>query len=449
MKILIIGGGGREHALAWKISQSKQVDKLFCAPGNAGIENVAECVPIDADDIGALLKFAREKSIDLTVVGPEGPLSEGIVDRFEKKGLAVFGPSKKAAQIEASKSFAKRLMTKYGIPTAKARAFTDFAKARAHVEKADLPLVVKADGLAAGKGVLICKTREDAVDAVTLILQDKGFGAAGSRVLIEEFLTGEEASFIAFTDGTTVLPLPASQDHKTIYENDEGPNTGGMGAYSPAPVVDQSLSDKIMDTVMIPAVKAMAAEGRPYKGVLYAGLMIGSDQINVVEFNCRFGDPETQPLLMRLESDLVEVMTAVVEGRLKDISLQIDPRPAICVVMASAGYPGSYKKGMPIAGLENAAKLEDVQVFHAGTAQKRGRSPPPAAGFWGSRPWAIPLRWPSPGRIWPYRKFPWTAPVSERISAKKQWTGSRRRPGCSSSWAAIPICRSWARPPTC
>lgn len=374
MNILIIGGGGREHALAWKIAQSQKLGKLFCAPGNAGIAKVAQCVPIRADDINGLLKFAWSESIDLTVVGPEGPLADGIVDKFEKKGLAVFGPSKKAARIEASKSFAKRLMTKYHIPTAKARTFTDFDKAQAHIDKADLPVVVKADGLAAGKGVLVCKTRKEALEAVTLLLKERRFGTAGSWVLIEDLLTGEEASFIAFTDGTTVLPLPASQDHKTIYENDEGPNTGGMGAYSPAPVVDPSLTDKIMNTIMIPAVRAMTSEGRPYKGVLYAGLMINGDQANVVEFNCRFGDPETQPLLMRLNSDLVEVMMAVVEGRLEGISLQIDPRPAVCVVMASAGYPGSYKTGMPISGLEKASEMDDVQVFHAGTAAKNGKA---------------------------------------------------------------------------
>lgn len=373
MKILLIGGGGREHALAWKIAQSPKVKQIYCAPGNAGIAAIATCVPIDAEDVNALAGFAEKESVDLTVVGPEGPLSTGVVDLFEKKGLRVFGPSKKAAEIEASKSFAKKLMLKHHIPTALGKTFTSVEKAAAYIRSRKSPVVVKADGLAAGKGVVVCKTESEAVDAVKMMLEKKAFGDAGAKVLIEDCLVGEEASFLAFTDGVHVLPLPSSQDHKAIFDNDEGPNTGGMGAYSPAPVVDAAMHDKIMKDIMLPTVRAMAAEGRPYKGVLYAGLMIYRDQVHVVEFNARFGDPETQPLLVRLKSDIVPVMEAVVDGRLDQCRLDIDPRPSVCVVMASKGYPGSYKKGMAISGLENAGKMKDVVVFHAGTAEKGGK----------------------------------------------------------------------------
>jgi len=373
MKILIVGSGGREHTLAWKIVKSPKVKKVYCAPGNAGIKGLAECVSIKADDIAGLAEFAQKEAIDLTVVGPEAPLSEGIVDFFEKKGLNVFGPSKKAAQIEASKSFAKKIMLKYGIPTAMGKTFTGYDKALEYLNLMDTPIVVKADGLAAGKGVLVCKTKKEAAAAVKMVLKDKAFGDAGKKVLIEDCLVGEEASFIAFTDGKNVLPLPTSQDHKTIFDNDKGPNTGGMGAYSPAPVVDASMHDKIMEKVMIPMVNAMAAEGHPYKGVLYAGLMIDRDQVNVVEFNARFGDPEAQPLLMRLKSDIVDLMEAVVDEKLDQYSIAIDPRPAVCVVMASKGYPGSYKKGMVISGLDKVKRMKDVMVFHAGTAEKKGK----------------------------------------------------------------------------
>ena len=373
MKILIVGSGGREHTLAWKISKNRKVKKIFCAPGNVGMEGLAECLPVKADDIIGLAEFAEKELIDLTVVGPEAPLSDGIVDLFEKKGLKVFGPSKKAAQIEASKSFAKKIMLKYGIPTAMGQAFTSYDRALGYINSMKTPIVVKADGLAAGKGVLVCKTKKEAVNAVKMILKDNAFGDAGKKVLIEDCLVGEEASFIAFTDGKHVLPLPTSQDHKTIFDNDKGPNTGGMGAYSPAPVVDAFIHDKIMEKVMIPMVNAMAAEGYPYKGVLYAGLMIDRDQVNVVEFNARFGDPEAQPLLMRLKSDIVELMEAVVDEKLDQCSIEIDKRPAVCVVMASKGYPGSYKKGMPISGLEKVKRMKDVVVFHAGTAGKKGK----------------------------------------------------------------------------
>jgi phosphoribosylamine---glycine ligase len=374
MKVLVIGSGGREHALVWKIAQSPKVKKVFCAPGNAGITGKKiTCVPIGAADIDSLLAFALEKKIDLTAVGPEDPLSKGLTDRFEAAGLKVFGASQKAAAIEYSKSFSKDLMLKYGIPTAWGEAFTNYKKAEAYIKKMGAPIVVKADGLAAGKGVIVCQTVKEALDALKSIMVKKDFGDAGNKVVVEECLVGEEASFLAFTDGKTVLPLPSSQDHKPIYDNDKGPNTGGMGAYSPAPIVDPYMHKRIMNEVMIPTVEAMAAEGCPYKGVLYAGLMIDGDQIKVLEFNGRFGDPEAQPLLMRLKSDLVPVMEAVIDGTLDRAVLEIDERPTVCVVMAAGGYPRSYKKGHPISGLKAAARLKDVMVFHAGTAMKNDK----------------------------------------------------------------------------
>jgi len=368
MKILVIGSGGREHALIWKINQSPKISKIYCAPGNGGIADMAECVPISADDIDKLAEFAKNQSIDLTIVGPEDPLSKGIVDIFEDQGLKVFGASRLAAEIESSKSFAKELMLKYGIPTAKGESFTDYDEAKACIKTMGIPIVVKADGLAAGKGVIVCDTEEMAIDALNRIMIDNAFGDAGKKVVIEECLTGEEASFLAFTDGKTVLPLPSSQDHKPIYDDDKGPNTGGMGAYSPAPVIDRYMHKRIMQEIMIPTVKAMAAEGRPYKGVLYAGLMIDKDQIKVLEFNGRFGDPEAQPLLMRMKNDIVPVMEAIIEERLHECTLDIDERATVCIVMASGGYPGSYEKGMPISGLDKVLDMKDVFVFHAGTA---------------------------------------------------------------------------------
>lgn len=370
MKILVIGGGGREHALVWKIAQSHRVKKIYCAPGNAGIAELARCIPIGAEDINKLVEFAKGEKIDLTVVGPEAPLVAGIVNIFEKEGLRIFGATKEAVAIESSKSFAKYLMEKYSIPTAAGQTFTSYKKAESYIRKMGAPIVVKADGLAAGKGVIVCATEKEAINALNLIMIKKAFGEAGIKVVIEECLTGEEASFLAFTDGQTVLPLPSSQDHKPIYDNDKGPNTGGMGAYSPAPIVDPYLHKKIMEEIMIPAVRAMAAEGRPYKGVLYAGLMIDKDQIKVLEFNGRFGDPEAQPLLIRLKNDLVPIMEAVIEGTLDECRLEIDRRASVCVVMASGGYPGSYQKGLPISGLQNVRRLKDVVVFHAGTAIK-------------------------------------------------------------------------------
>ncbi len=370
MKVLVIGGGGREHALVWKISQSPDVKKIFCAPGNAGISTLATGVPISAEDIDALLAFAQKEGIDLTVVGPEAPLSEGIVDRFEANGLRIFGASQKAAQIESSKSFAKTLMLKYGIPTAAGETFTSYKKAETYIKKTGAPVVVKADGLAAGKGVIVCKTVQEALDALEEIMVKKAFGDAGAKVVVEECLVGEEASFIAFTDGKTIIPLPTSQDHKAVFDGDQGPNTGGMGAYSPAPIVDQYLHKKIVKDVMMPTIKAMAAEGHPYKGVLYAGLMIDRDQVKVLEFNGRFGDPEAQPLLIRMKNDIIPILEATIDGTLANCRIDIDPRASVCVVMASGGYPGPYKKNLPITGLDKAGRMKDVMVFHAGTDKK-------------------------------------------------------------------------------
>jgi len=374
MKILVIGSGGREHALVWKIKQSRKVTEIFCAPGNDGINRIAECVDIAATDVDGLLQFALQKNIDLTVVGPESSLVEGVVDAFENKKLRIFGPTKKAAILEGSKVFTKEFLEKYNIPSASFKVFSDRKKAKKYIERCGAPIVVKADGLAAGKGVIVAKTVKEAKKAVDLIMKEKAFGDAGDRVVVEACLNGEEASFIAFTDGRTILPLPTSQDHKAVYENDEGPNTGGMGAYSPAPIVTDEIADFVINKVMLPTVKGLEAEGRPYKGMLYAGLMIDGDEINVLEFNCRFGDPEAQPLLMRLKSDIVDIFEAAIDGKLENIDMKIDPRPTVCVVMASGGYPGSYEKGKIIKGLTKAAAVKGVEVFHAGTARKNSRT---------------------------------------------------------------------------
>jgi phosphoribosylamine---glycine ligase len=373
MKILVIGSGGREHALVWKIAKSPKVTKIFCAPGNAGIADLATCIPINADDIYKLLEFVQKEKIDFTVVGPEAPLTKGIVDIFEKQGLKIFGASKKAAELEASKSFAKRLMNKYNIPTAKGKTFTSLSKAKQYLDSVGTPIVIKADGLASGKGVFVCATEKDTKQALDEIFTKKAFGDAGKKVVIEKCLKGEEVSFLAFTDGKTVLALPSSQDHKAIFDDDKGPNTGGMGAYSPAPVVTERLHQKIMNEVMIPTVRAMSAEGRKYKGVLYAGLMIDNDNIQVLEFNARFGDPEAQPLLMRLKSDIIPIMEAISEERLHECALEIDDRATVCVVMASGGYPGPYPKGMPISGLDKVKRMRDTYVFHAGTSKDKDR----------------------------------------------------------------------------
>jgi phosphoribosylamine--glycine ligase len=373
MKILIVGGGGREHALAWKVSLSPKVTKIYAAPGNAGIAQLAECVPIKADDISGLLAFARAHAVDLTIVGPEGPLSAGIVDEFTKAGLRIFGPSGRAALIEGSKQFSKDLMKKYEIPTAEYAVFTEKAEAEAYVREKGAPIVVKADGLAAGKGVVVAETVEEALKAVDLIMAQKAFGKAGERVVIEECLKGEEASFMAFSDGKTVLPMASSQDHKRVFDADKGPNTGGMGAYSPAPVVTRKLERQVMDTIMIPTVRAMEKEGRLFKGVLYAGLMIHNGEAKVLEFNARFGDPETQPIMARLDTDLLDIIEAILDGRLSKLEITWKPDSAVCVVIASGGYPGSYDKGREILGLDQAATRNNVIVFHSGTSLRNGR----------------------------------------------------------------------------
>ncbi|WP_025321549.1 phosphoribosylamine--glycine ligase [Deferrisoma camini] len=373
MKVLVVGGGGREHALVWKIAQSPRVTAVFAAPGNAGTAGLARNVPIAADDVDSLLAFAETEGVDLTVVGPEAPLVLGIVDRFRERGLRIFGPTAAAARLEGSKAFAKAAMDRFGVPTAAYREFTDPDEARAYIREQGAPIVVKADGLAAGKGVTVARTVEEALAAVDAMMVDRAFGEAGGRIVVEECLEGEEASFLAFCDGRTVLPMASSQDHKPVFDGDQGPNTGGMGAYSPAPVVSPELFDRIVDTVIRPVVDGLGREGTPYVGVLYAGLMIRGDEVKVLEFNCRFGDPECQPIVMRMKGDLVPVLEACVDGTLDRVDLEWDPRPAVCVVMASGGYPGAYEKGLEIRGLEDAAALDDVVVFHAGTRQEAGK----------------------------------------------------------------------------
>jgi phosphoribosylamine---glycine ligase len=369
MKILIVGSGGREHTLAWKIAQSDLVTDVFAAPGNPGIALEPKCrvVNISAANIPELFKFAQSERIDLTVVGPEVPLCDGLTDYFAQAGLKVFGPSQKAARLEGSKVFTKELFRKYNIATADFEVFTDMTAAEKFINNYSGSMVVKADGLAAGKGVIVCKNREEALESLHGIMRHKWFGDAGDRVVIEECLEGEEASFIAFTDGEHVLPLAGSQDHKAIFDNDAGPNTGGMGAYSPAPVITPEIHDKIMNDVMIPVVKAMEKEGSYYRGFLYAGVMIKNGEPKVLEFNCRMGDPEAQPLLYRMKSDIVPLMLAAMDGTLNSAEISWEPEDAVCVVMASGGYPGSYKKGFPITGIDKADQISGVKVFHAGT----------------------------------------------------------------------------------
>ncbi|MSQ47299.1 MAG: phosphoribosylamine--glycine ligase [Deltaproteobacteria bacterium] len=373
MKILVIGGGGREHALVWKLRQSPRVRKIYCAPGNAGIGELAELVALAPDDIVGLLRFATTERIDLTVVGPEVSLSLGIVDRFTAQGLRIFGPAQQAAQLEVSKAFAKQLMQEQGVPTAAFATFTDPIAARDYVTQVGTPIVVKADGLAAGKGVLICQTVQEAHRAISEIMHGRVFGTAGDRVVIEEFLEGEEASFLAFTDGTTVLPLASTQDHKRIFDNDQGPNTGGMGAYSPAPVVTPALVERIVNEIMLPTIQGLKRRGITYKGILYAGLMIRGASVKVIEFNVRFGDPECQPLMVRLQSDLVEVIDATIDGRLADVSLTWNPDSAVCVVLTARGYPGHYETEQPISGLDTLRQWQEGVVFHAGTAKTGGQ----------------------------------------------------------------------------
>jgi phosphoribosylamine--glycine ligase len=375
MNILIIGSGGREHALAWKIAQSPRVERVFVAPGNAGTGADAENVPLAADDFAGLIRFARDHEVALTIVGPEAPLAAGVVDAFQAEGLRIFGPGKAAAELEGSKVFCKDLLRAADVPSAEYWTFDDGQSAAKFLrDREDVPIVVKADGLAAGKGVIVCDHRDQALDAVRRITEAREFGAAGDRLVIEERLHGEEASVLAITDGKTLVTMQPAQDHKPAGDGDTGPNTGGMGAYCPAPLVDDATLHWIEEHILVPTVHAMKRARRPFHGVLYAGLMITHQGPKVLEFNVRFGDPETQPILMRLATDLVDLLEAAVEGRLEEIEpLEWDPRPSVCVVMASQGYPGSYTKGHPIRGLEEAANVPDVKVFHAGTKEADGR----------------------------------------------------------------------------
>lgn len=374
MRILLIGGGGREHALAWKLAQSDKVEKIFAAPGNPGIAMLKKCSCIDLklDDLEKVADYAEEESIDLTVVGPEATLVAGIADVFKRRGLPVFGPSKAAAQLEGSKAFSKELMAKYNIPTAFFKICEDMETAKAYVKEKGAPIVVKADGLAAGKGVVVAMTEEEALEAIEEMMGDHKFGNAGARVVLEEYMEGEEASLLAFTDGKTVVPMLAAQDHKRIFDNDQGPNTGGMGTYAPAPVMTDILRLKATERILKPVVAAMAKEGTPYQGCLYAGLMIKDDVIKVVEFNCRFGDPETQVVLPLLESDLAEIMLACATGTLDQADVAWSDKAAVCVVMASGGYPESYETGKVITGLAEADAQENTVVFHAGTKNAAG-----------------------------------------------------------------------------
>ncbi len=372
ISVLVVGGGGREHALAWKISRSPLVSKLYAAPGNPGIARHAECVALAADDVQGLRDFAVSKRIDLTVVGPEAPLAAGLTDLLSKEGLLVCGPDRAGAQMEGSKVFMKTILRKYGIPTADFEVFDDYDEAEQHVLTRKLPVVIKADGLAAGKGVAVAQTYEEAVSFLKEVMERRAFGSAGDRVIVEECLAGEEASYIAFTDGHKIVPLPTSQDHKRIGDADQGPNTGGMGAYSPAPVVTPKVEERVIREIYEPLLAGLRAEGITYRGILYAGLMIENGAPRVLEFNVRFGDPEAQPLFLRLSSDLVPLLLQCARGEITDAKMEIDPRPAVCVVMASGGYPGKYSKGHPIEGIEDAEQLEGVVVFHAGTSIDRG-----------------------------------------------------------------------------
>lgn len=371
MKVLIVGGGGREHAIAWKLAQSQKVDKLYCAPGNAGIAEVAECVAVKAEDVTGICRFAEENKIDLTVIGPEVPLSLGIVDALAEKGLKAFGPNKKCAQLEGSKSFTKAFLAKHNIPTAGYKEFTDIGELKKAAGVFGYPMVIKADGLAAGKGVVIAEDEAAAVTAIDQIMGDKIFGTAGDKIVVEEFLTGIEASMLCFVDGKTIVPMESAQDYKRIFDGDNGPNTGGMGTYSPSLVFSAELENQIREQILQPTIKGFQKDGLDFKGVLFIGLMITDEGPKVIEFNNRFGDPETQSVLPRMKTDLLDIMNAVVEERLAGQTIQWSEKKAVCVVMASGGYPGSYEKGKKIVGLEALDK--DVIIFHSGT--KFGQSP--------------------------------------------------------------------------
>ena len=372
MKVLVVGGGGREHALVWKLSQSRHVDKIYCSPGNAGISEIAECIDIGINNFERLVDFVKYEWVDLTVVGPEEPLSRGIVNAFEREGRRILGPTQEAAQLESSKVFCKDFMKRYGIPTAEYSVFASHLHAEDYVRMKGAPIVIKASGLAAGKGVFVTHTMDEAVRALRLIMKEKVFGEAGEKVVIEEYLEGEEASFMAFLDGKTIVPMASSQDHKRVFDGDEGPNTGGMGAYSPAPVVTRELEVIIMERIMWPTMRGLRSEGITYNWICYAGLMIRNGLPYVLEFNCRLGDPETQPVLSRLDSDFFDISVAVIDGRLSETAVRWRKEPSICVVLASKGYPGTYEKGKVITGLEELRGQKDLFVFHAGTSFQNG-----------------------------------------------------------------------------
>jgi len=372
MRVLVIGGGGREHAIVWKLAQSEKVTKIYAAPGNAGMETLAECVSIKPTETDRLIRFAKEKEIDLTVVGPEVPLLEGVVDHFEAEGLRIFGPHREAAQIEGSKRFAKELMQKYDIPTARFRSFTNSEEAKEYVRQQGAPIVVKADGLAAGKGVVVARTVTEAEQAIVEAMEKRVFGDAGNEVVIEEFLSGQEISLMAFLDESAILPMVVAQDHKPVFDGDQGPNTGGMGTYSPVPQIPDHVVQQAVDTILKPIHRAFLQEGLRYRGVLFAGLMVTDDGPKVIEFNARFGDPETQVVLPRLKTDLLDVMVAATEGKLSEQTLEWNEQAAVCVILSSKGYPGSYEKGKVIEGLEEAEN-EQVALFHAGTKKQEGQ----------------------------------------------------------------------------
>lgn len=373
MKVLVVGSGGREHAIVWRFKKNTAIEKIYCAPGNAGIGLDAECVPIGAMEFDKLVDFAKSEKIDFTIIGMDDPLVGGVVDAFEKEGLRVFGPRKNAAIIEGSKAFSKDLMKKYGIPTAKYESFTDYEEAKKYLDNQEMPIVIKADGLALGKGVLICMTREEAESGLKEIMLDKKFGSAGNAVVIEEFLQGPEVSVLSFCDGKTVVPMVSAQDHKRALDGDKGLNTGGMGTFSPSVFYTEEMNEECMKTIFQPTVDAMAKEGRPFVGILYFGLMLTKDGMKVIEYNARFGDPETQVILPRLKTDLLEIMEACVDGKLADMNIEWYDNAAVCVVLASGGYPVAYEKGFEIKGLDEIAKRDDIVVFHAGTAEKDGK----------------------------------------------------------------------------
>lgn len=373
MKVLVVGSGGREHALVWKISKSPRVSKIYCAPGNGGISDLAECVNISATDVVGMVRFAKQNGIDLTVVAPDDPLAMGMVDALQAEGLKAFGPTRDAAIIESSKVFAKHLMRRYGIPTAEHRVFENYDKAVKYVEQVQYPVVIKAEGLALGKGVIIARDFDEARDALKSMMVDKVFGEAGLRVVIEEHLAGPEVSVLIFTDGKTIIPMVSAQDHKRAYDGDQGPNTGGMGAFSPSRVYTPDIASEVEDGIIRPTIMAMAQEGRPFKGVLYFGLMLTPQGPKVLEYNARFGDPETQVVLPRLKTDIVDIFEAVIDERLDEINVEWEDNAAVCVVLASGGYPKSYRTGYEISGIDEVLKDPDMMVFHAGTKKVDGK----------------------------------------------------------------------------